>query len=49
MGLGAAAVVLVAAMSAAPAWAQAAASWAQFQGGPDHPGSVAFTLLPPLA
>jgi outer membrane protein assembly factor BamB len=47
MGLRAAAVVLLAAMSAAPAWAQAPASWAQFQGGPDHPGSAADGAAPP--
>jgi outer membrane protein assembly factor BamB len=47
MGFGAAAVVLLAAMSAAPAWAQAATSWPQFQAGPDHPGAVADGVAPP--
>ena len=46
MGLGAAAVLL-AALSAAPVWAQSAASWPQFQGGPDHPGSVPDGVAPP--
>jgi outer membrane protein assembly factor BamB len=39
--------VAVTALAAAPAWAQGAASWPQFQGGPDHPASVADGVAPP--
>jgi outer membrane protein assembly factor BamB len=46
-GLGAAAALVLFALSAAPAWAQAAASWPQFQDGSAHPGSLADGVAPP--
>jgi outer membrane protein assembly factor BamB len=46
-GLGAAAVLVLATLSAAPAWAQSAASWPQFQGGAAHTGSLTDGAAPP--